>query len=195
MNVVVEIGCREQPGPFFEGADRHYIVDPDAENLAKGALTDVAFTAVVADASNLDFLADASVNTFLARNVFGDPALFTDSTKRREMQAEVIELLEASKVAEAYERTTAAEIECAPLKSAILSEAGRVLVVGGRLIVVEQYSPNVARRFFKSIAGDPALTGGLDIKSASLPAIAPASYVEHQVDAEPVLVAWTAQKH
>lgn len=194
MNVVVEIGCKNLPGPFFEGADKHYIVDPDAESLAVGAHRNAAFTPVVSDASNLDFLPDASVNTLLARNVFGDPALFTDKTKREAMQDEVIALLRAAKIAETYEFMIAAEVECSALKSSILQEAGRVLVTGGHLVVVEQYSSSVAKRFFAAVAGNLLLTGGLDIQPASLYTVAPANYVQHQQAAEPVLLTWTAQK-
>jgi hypothetical protein len=45
------------------------------------------------------------------------------------------------------------------------------------------------------MAVNPAQAGGLDIQPASLAAVAPASYVEHQQAAYPITLAWTAQKH
>ena len=148
--IVVEIGCGNKPGPFFEGAGEHFAVDAYAPDILEVLLARTEMTPLVADASDLGF-DDESVDVVLARNVFGDIALGMSDEDRYDLAWAIKALTEGEEVEggeEALESFAAIEAESASKKIDILRETGRILVVGGKLIVVEQESPMVAERFF-----------------------------------------------
>ena len=53
--IVLEIGSGESAGPFFEGADTHFIIDKDREALATAAEHYTELTPIFgADATRLE---------------------------------------------------------------------------------------------------------------------------------------------
>ena len=171
---VVEIGCGQSPGPRFDGADEYYAVDIDAERL-KEVGQQAGITRIKASAANLPF-EDASIDAMLARNVFGDPGLgLTFAEKSESLEAD--------------------HLRAEALKTDILREAARVLISNGKLVVVEEYSPSVAGRYFSGL--DPADTG-LSVRRADLKDVVPADYEMHvrqkNVDRGREYKVWTATK-
>lgn len=151
---VVEVGCGDYPGPFFDGADVHYIVDTDRTALERAATRHPEFTALTgSDARNLD-LPTSSVDIVLARNVFGDPELGSsaeDSGMHFGMALTII----ATQGLEAYQAVKQ-DLDAMHYnrKIDIIQEAARILVSNGRLIAVEQLTPWVAQKFFNQLATD-----------------------------------------
>lgn len=174
--IVVEIGCGSDAGPFYEGADQHFIVDNDREALAKAARRDERFTPLVGgDASRLE-LEDASVDVILARNVFGDPFLgFSESTRSMAAHLPLALLSDGNEVAaaEVMDATTAKVYR---LKKDIVQEAARLLVTGGSLLAVEQYTPYIANKFFTDLIWDRDHTTELSFCRDAISAITPPSY-------------------
>ena len=147
--IVVEIGCGTAPGPFFEGAAEHYAVDKKGPNVLEAYLTHPEMTPMIADATDMEF-DDESVDVVLARDVFGDVGLGLSKEERYAQVLEMKMMAEDGRPDDAYAAMFAIEEQSALKKVDILREVGRILTVGGRLIVVEQESADVAERFFAS---------------------------------------------
>lgn len=172
---VVEIGCGSKPGPLFEGAAEHILVDPNPETLEKGYRTNRDFIPFIGNAANIGFLADSSVDTILARNVFGDPCLGLTTFERLLHLDGLKHLAEAEKYDELEEHMNILKAGADLLKVEIMREAGRILLPSGRLVVIEQQTPKVAGRFFDRLSA-----GDLDFDTGEL------FYIEHGVALEDV---------
>lgn len=150
MNTVVEVGCGDFPGPFFEGASEHYAFDKDPDLIRAAKTHALDLTLQVGDATNLDIESE-SVGTILARNVFGDPYFGIDERTKwmaRQVEAAAIADGEAKEWADI---TRFISESVTYTKIGILKEASRILMKAGNLIAVEQYTPFVAKRFFQQI--------------------------------------------
>lgn len=188
MNVV-EIGCGETAGPFFEGADNHFIIEPDAVKLAKAAAEDTSFSPVQIGAEELNVFGDASIDLVLARNVFGYNALGLSEERGWR-------LIEPNSKLTKTER---AQVQ--GLKLAILGEVERILVPSGKLVIVEQYTPRYAASLIRTVnrgtLGVPAtLTPIIEVPLAD---VTPANYRDHHqvlTDSDIRMPArtWVAQK-
>lgn len=193
---VVEIGCGKQPGPFFEGAAEHFLVDPDANALALASMADIHFSPIVGSATDLEF-EDESVDTVLARNVFGDPSLILDRNEKTINLALLAVLSDEEKYEEIIEHMEMIEDETGLLKVKIMQEAGRILLPSGKLVVVEQLTPKVARKFFEKAADysdgfDPNEVFDIE-HDVPLCEVTPASYAEIHGNF-PGLETWVATK-
>ncbi|HEY4964683.1 MAG TPA: hypothetical protein VIH90_08405 [Candidatus Saccharimonadales bacterium] len=167
--IVVEIGSGKSPGPFFDGADPHFIVDRDRDALTESAERHPEFTPMFgSDATRLD-LPDSSVDIVLARNVFGDPALGIDKRTLGMvygLQTLMVDDYDTSGLAELNGGLDSTQYS---YKQRIAREASRVLIGGGKFIVIEQYTPPVAEAFFHRLATDP--DGVPELSFATLPIV------------------------
>ena len=193
---VVEIGCGNQPGPYFEGAAEHYIVDTDVAALEMGLRPNTSFTPVVASAADMGF-DDASIDTVLARNVFGDPSLILASFEKIMHLGAFAALAKEEKYEKLIEHMLTVEDRTGLLKADIMKEAGRILLPGGKLVVVEQFTPKVARRFFEKAADysdefDPGEVFDIE-HNVPLGEVTPANYARVHGDL-PGLETWVATK-
>lgn len=162
---VVEIGCGAEAGPRFEGATEHVIVDKDPLAVGTAYMGDIRLTPVIADARDLK-IEDASIDTVLARNVFGDSSLFLSNDEKNELKDELLGLHADEQYTEVAKKLMHIEAISVGMKVEIMRETARILVAGGRLVVVEQLSPPVARRFFEVGIGFSEVDGGLDLSEA-----------------------------
>ncbi|HET7320615.1 MAG TPA: class I SAM-dependent methyltransferase [Candidatus Saccharimonadales bacterium] len=135
---IVEIGCGERAGPHFGDDYEHFAVDTNAHALNTSLLREPALTAINADARHMPQFEDASINVILARNVFGDPYLGVDWQTVRNIFLTSTKCPEYDAAVEQSDNT----------KIALLREAGRLLIAGGKLVIVEQLTPEHAESFF-----------------------------------------------
>jgi len=170
MSVVVEIGCGKTAGPYIEGASHHYIVDTDEEAVKRAGERDPRFTQIVGTAACLE-LPDDSVDTILARNVFGDPTLGVGAARAMEILSVSPTLLD-----ELVNRQ----------KTMILEEAARLLVFGGKIIVVEQSTPEVATEFIAGLGSEtvPLPSCLTQPKLVGLAEVTPMQYASRYADAQ-----------
>ncbi|HEX5797327.1 MAG TPA: class I SAM-dependent methyltransferase [Candidatus Saccharimonadales bacterium] len=195
---VVEIGCGPEAGPRFDGADEHYIVDTDEVALGSAYFRDIRLTPMIASATDLDF-EDGSVDTVLARNVFGDNALTISNPQKEELAVDLLALDREGRHWEIISELTHLESKAFYLKLDIMREAARILVGGGQLVAVERLSPKVAGRFFDFAAEFSRLDGRLDLDTVfdieqglPLEDVTPPNYAE--THASPKTKTWVATK-
>lgn len=163
---VVEIGCGAEAGPLFESAAEHIIVDTDVNALCSAHVRDLRLRPMIADATDLDELEDASVEIILARNVFSDPTLVLSNSQKRQLTDELKAHGIDSRAEELDKQLAQLEAQSILSKGAIMREAARILITNGRLIAVEQQSPKVAGRFFAGVAEFGEFDAGFDFDAA-----------------------------
>jgi hypothetical protein len=135
---VLEVGCGDEAGPFFDGAEERIILDLIEEAVAISANRDPRFTPMIGDATNLDEFANESMDVVLARNVFGSPLLGIEHKR-------MIRIMQSGWKSAEY-KTVESEVDTRKIR--IMHAAGRVLNAKGKLVIVEQLTPEVAREFF-----------------------------------------------
>lgn len=129
--LVVEIGCGNDAGPFFEGADFHYAIDINPNRVWAAVANDPTLTPIVGNAADLKF-EDQSINTVLARNVFGDRTLGANTGLLEGVFNEGADVADQHKIK-------------------ILKEASRILVKEGLIVVVEQHTPEQFLQFLDRV--------------------------------------------
>ena len=136
---IVEIGCGGSPGPFFPNASEYFAVDVSPLRVENAVKQDPRMTPMVADAASMPELEDQSINVLLARNVLGDPFLGLERGRALDLSfREGIHFGDKEARREVTQR-----------KLAIVAEASRLLVQGGKFVVVEQYTPHIAEAFIR----------------------------------------------
>jgi hypothetical protein len=138
---VLEIGCGDEAGPYFDGADEYIVSDIDETAVVSSTCQDSRFTPMIADATDINMLSDKSMDIVLARNVFGSPLLGCD-------HLQMLQIMRSRQAWPDY-KTIFPEVE--ERKLAIMQEAARLLTSVGKLIVVEQLTPKVAAGFFERL--------------------------------------------
>jgi hypothetical protein len=177
---IVEIGCGDSAGPFFPGADEYFAVDISPLRVENAVLQEPRMTPMVADAVSMPDLADKSVDILLARNVFGDPFLGLERSRALELSfREGVDF-----------KNVIARREVAQRKLAIIAEASRLLIDGGGLIIVEQYTPQVANSFVSTLHAEaPPIKSRLGtFEGVDLSSITPDAYAKKHLGAQ----AWIA---
>lgn len=177
---IVEIGCGDSAGPFFPNADEYFAVDTSPLRVENAVQEEPRMTPMVADAANMPGIKDMSVDVLLARNVFGDPFLGLERGRALELSfREGIDFEDVIARREVIQR-----------KLAILAEASRILVEGGELIIVEQYTPQVASNFVGDIETTSATAKSRlkNFDEVDLSTITPISYAKKHIGAQ----AWIA---
>ena len=192
MSVAVEIGAGHTARPdfFTRRYDEYYVVDNDPERLAWGRYEGTYLRPVLADAANLDF-ADCSVDVVLARNVFGHAVLGFNPDQESHWH----ELRYATKRGQASrrERKELTEINNGIFekKVAIMHEAARILVEGGKLVSVDYYTPQYATDFFTALETLPIHERPcLTVEEVALSSVAKPHYAEHDTRSK----TWVAVK-
>lgn len=176
MAILLEIGGGKHPGPRFEDVDQHISVDIDTTAVENASRLHPDITSQFGDAEQLTDFSDSSVDTVLARNVFGDP-LLGFSGQSRHLAAE--DLARKREQGEAYRIVKENKLR-------ILASAARVLIDGGRLIIVEQLTPEIAEAFLGHHAKE--IPTGLQIEQADFDSVAPKNYVySHTMTTSPVV--------
>lgn len=184
---VLEIGCGVTPGPYFEGADVHYIIDCDPVAL-KCAAQQTGFTPLPEADGRATGLPDRSIDVVIAGNVFGDPDLGTSDRNTFDMLRYVLEPNNnADHITEILARKQAVVYE---RKRALIHEASRVLTQNGVLLALENLTPFVAAQFFQTL---PNPTGGLGFAPAQ-PSDIPASYAKKYGGFAPDFSIWRGSR-
>ena len=148
MYTVVEIGCGEFPTPRFDGADRHIALDIDAEAIDSALkFGDGHVIPVIGDASQIG-LRDSCADIVVARNVFGDPALGMSERNNKMFQSLSLVMIQQGEFDKLHKLQDDVDVRVNALKTSVMKEVFRVLAVGGKLIAIEQYTPEVARDYF-----------------------------------------------
>jgi ubiquinone/menaquinone biosynthesis C-methylase UbiE len=192
---VLEIGCGDSPGPFFEGASKHFIADVNSQAVLEAVRREPCFTPLPrGDARQLP-LPDSSLDIVLARNIFGDPALGLDLANRENFIREEVDIAQKLGITAQKFYRKIVDGFFYDKKSLIMHEIGRVLVPEGRLLAVEQKTPHVARDFFANFAIDSTLECSFRVKETSdLSLYTPLTYaVAHQSDERTTM--WVATKN
>ncbi len=183
MSLVAEIGCGNSPGPFFEEADTHFAIENGSRALQSLRLGENAFTVVEADARDLKF-PDNSIDIVLARNVFGDPMLGMTELEKTMHSGLRWEAIMTDDFSEFRAVDKAVQGFINDGKLAILGEAARILIKGGKLLIIEQYTPPIADIFLARARQEGVLPDGLVIQKADLADIASPSYTKRHLPAE-----------
>lgn len=190
MKTVLEIGCGALAGPKFDDADIHYGLDNNQKQLDHTPNYSVSRGLIFqqGDASSLTDFADSTIDVVLARNLFGVPLLGLNESERQQVRT-----------SERYPgQFITMDKECNKLLSSVdekkksfLEAADRVLKSDGQLVVVEQYTPIVAERFFVSQA---MRFGSLAITRARLEDVTPENYSSFHLKMDPYTQAWLGVK-
>lgn len=185
---VFEIGAGEEFGPPFPGAD-YIVTDPDLKALERSreALLEAGCAAVAVSATQLPTYC-RSVNTIVARNVFGDPLLVMP--ERKAARSSLFDLLQQGEHEEYSRLDRELRAESYGLKDGIIKEAARVLITGGKLIAVEHKTPWVAAEYLEGSGSQVAAAVGLDVAKVALQEVVPSTYAEPFKE-NPLLEAWT----
>lgn len=173
---IVEIGCGDAPGPIFPDVDEYFAVDVAPVRVENAIKQEPCMIPMLADAVDMPELADRSVDVLLARNVFGDPFLGLDRGRALELSfQEGVD----------FNNNTARK-EVIQRKLAIVAEASRLLVEGGGLIIVEQYTPQIANDFVSAMnnEGLGAENRLKTFNKVDLSTITPDSYSKKHLGAE-----------
>lgn len=190
MNTVVEIGCGNKPGPRFPEAKNYYALDPDLQAL-KQVDPAAGFVTVAVSATDLPFYS-RSVDTIIARNVFGDPLLCSPDQRRRKDDMRFF--LQAGKFEEYLDIDNELRHKAVGVKSAIIHEAGRTLIKSSNLVVVENLTPWVTEEYLNGPGKMAAEEAGLAIHPVDLTEVLPAKYAQHYKDVAAPLAAWALTK-
>lgn len=163
---VLEIGAGEFPGPIFDNSDIHIALDIEH-------FTDDKFKRITADATSMP-MQSRTIDIVLARNVFGDPFLGVPEERRGSYHNRLF----ANKFESHTELNSIVDdiFEANIRKTLIINEIARVLRTNGKLIIIEQYTPDVASEFIDS--NNCSLFDDLVLNSASLESVTPANYHE-----------------
>lgn len=156
MNRVIEIGCGGawDAGPFFEGADVHYLIESNKSLLSEATEYDPSLTALPEDNAMQIGFPDNSIDIILARNVFGDPLLGIGQNQRNMISGLGIAYEAEGKFSDLRTINTGIKDAIYIRKKLIVQEASRVLITGGSFIIYEQYTPGFARQFFDELYND-----------------------------------------
>lgn len=163
---LLEIGGGIHPGPRFDDVDEHLSIDLDPDAVDQATRFHPEIDSLVGDAEVLADFEDSSVDIVLARNVLGDPLLgFIDRDTRIRAGED---LTRKGSLGEAYRIVKGNKLR-------ILASVARVLTDGGRLIIVEQMTPEITEDFLR--AHEQEITTGLQIERTELDSVAPENYV------------------
>lgn len=163
---LLEIGGGIHPGPRFDGVDEHISIELDPDAVEQATRFHPEIDSRLGDAEVLTDFDDSSVDIVLARNVLGDPLLGFIDTATRIRAGE--DLLRKRSTGEAYRIVKENKLR-------ILASAARVLTDGGKLIIVEQITPEITEDFFREHTQE--ITARLEIQKADFDSVAPANYV------------------
>jgi hypothetical protein len=194
MLTVFEIGCGNNPGPFYDGAMEHYISDIDSRAVTEAYKREPRFYPKPGDARRIP-MDPSTIDIVLARNVFGDKYLGYDVRQRHALLRDVVHINDEMGVEARQIYKNEIDEMIYEKKSLIMHEIGRVLRVGGELMVVEQQTPRVARDFFEAFEADKTVECSFQIQEFSdLSERMPLTYAAtHEINERTTL--WVATKN
>ncbi len=172
MKHVLEIGSGYMPGPCFQGVRTYTALDIDKADVAHAARHHKNIAHIIGDARRLP-VASKTIDIVIARNVFGDP---TWGVSDRGMG--YVSLLGAANAAntEPGAALTLLDRHIARNKDQAIAEAARVLKTMGRLIIIEQITPEVAIEYLEQPGAADLLATNFAVEESSLADALPAHY-------------------